>query len=997
MTPQEIVTLLLLKSEEEGRRMLMLWLPTFDDGAINQLVELMKREADHQWTRDSQISFLMAGHLLFIGDLLQNRYVHALGLMARGDALRRMDRDQDALPFLDAAGGEFLAIGDEVGWARTRIGRVSACLRLNRTGEALRDAAAAREVFMRYGKLRRAGQIDVNAALINYELGQYDQALRLFDRAIETYTLQGEGVDLYIARARGNKAITLAAQGRFREAVALHEQARATFITHRSQEVAVAREELNIAQISAAQGHYSQALLLFDRSRATFQNHHMLLEAAEVAQQTCVCLLRLNRAQEAYELAGETVTYFRASPSNRHNLAHSLMYQAEAALLKGDVRDADEKLREAGSILEDIGFMALAARVRLLQAELYFAQGQIAASQREARYVADIFAEQEALPQLARASLLQARIAFLQGDMSTASDLCTQALDIARGQGLLDLKCRCEALLGQIAERSGDLEAAARCYDQAIEGIDEIQGHLVLDERSSFLEDKSEIYQRAVVLALKRGRKEQALVYVEKAKSRVLGDYLRNNIDIRLRAGDKAGEAILEDLARLREEQAWFSSIVYETENEANLSDTAIMRIRAMKPGQARQEMRKRERKIEQLLEQMRLREAGDLVERPHSQWNDSPITALLRVPQAAPGNVTEEEHGEVPVQSLLLEYYLAGQDLYLFQLARGTIEVHCVEGAVPKLERLLALWRVNLELTAQASAAHDYGSNIASLQENALGLLRRLYELLLAPVAYILPACTHLIVVPYGMLHYLPFHALFDGQHFLAERLHLSYLPAAALLDVCRQRVQRVRAGGINLANSLVMGLSDHGRLSFAVREAEAVADRLGARCVLNEAATAALLHDIAPVCPIVHIAAHGLFRLDAPNFSSIKLADRQLSTIEVFNLDLAICTLVTLSACETGRASIGGGDEVMGLGRGFLYAGAASLLATLWKVDDSSSAELMEIFYQALLSGYTKAAALASAQCAFLQRARSSGRPHYLHPYFWAAFQLIGDAGRL
>src|SRR5260370_11840561 len=100
----------------------------------------------------------------------------------------------------------------------------------------------------------------------NYEVGQDDQGLRLFDRAIETYGLLGEGVDLYIARAKGNKAITLAAMGRFREAVALHEQARATFAGHQEQEGAVAREGLNIAEIYAAQGHYSQALLLFNRS-----------------------------------------------------------------------------------------------------------------------------------------------------------------------------------------------------------------------------------------------------------------------------------------------------------------------------------------------------------------------------------------------------------------------------------------------------------------------------------------------------------------------------------------------------------------------------------------------------------------------------------------------------------------------------------------------------------------------------------------------------------
>src|SRR5438045_4096650 len=347
MAPQELVAALLNMNEKQGRQLLQKSLPTIDDDSLNLLVKLMKHEADRQWAKESGRSFLLAGYLMFIGDHIPNKYVHALGLMVRGDALRRMDRDQEALPFLDAAGAEFLALGDEVSWARTRIGRVSACLQLNRTGEALRDAAAAREVFMRHGKLLRAGQIDVNAAIVNYELGQYDQALRLFDRAIETYSLQGEGVELNIARARGNKAITLAAQGKFREAVALHEQARATFAAYGGQEVAVAREELNIAQIYASQGHYSQALLLFSRSRTIFLQHNLPFQAAEVAQQICLCLVRLNRAREAYELAAETVTFFRKSPGHRHNLAYSLMYQAEAATLAGHSGDADVMSDEA--------------------------------------------------------------------------------------------------------------------------------------------------------------------------------------------------------------------------------------------------------------------------------------------------------------------------------------------------------------------------------------------------------------------------------------------------------------------------------------------------------------------------------------------------------------------------------------------------------------------------------------------------------------------------
>src|ERR1700737_783531 len=153
MTPQELVAVLLLQNVNEGRHMLQTHISAFDETSIALLVELIKREADRQWNRDAHASYILASYVLFIGELTQNKSYHALGLMACGDALRRMDRDQDALPFFDASGEEFLDIGDEVGWARTRIGRISACLQLNRNAEALRDVASAREIFMRHNKL----------------------------------------------------------------------------------------------------------------------------------------------------------------------------------------------------------------------------------------------------------------------------------------------------------------------------------------------------------------------------------------------------------------------------------------------------------------------------------------------------------------------------------------------------------------------------------------------------------------------------------------------------------------------------------------------------------------------------------------------------------------------------------------------------------------------------------------------------------------------------
>lgn len=991
MTPQDLVDTLLLEKEERGRQLLQMHVPKFSDVALDRLVHSIKKQADRHWTDDPETSFLLSGHLLLIAELTHNTFYHALGFMARGDALRRMDRDQEALPFFDAAGEEFLSINDEVSWARTRMGRISACLNLSRTTEALRDATAAHDIFIRYEKWVRAAQVDVNAALIHFELGQYDHALRLFDRAIEIYLRHGEdvqGVELNVARARGNKALALAAQGKFREAIALHKMARSTFLAHgKPQEIAVAREELNIADSYAAQGHYSQALLLFNRSRALFKKHKMEPSAAEVAQQMCLCLTRLNRVREAYELADETVQYFRTLPGQSYNLARSLMHLASAATLEGEFREAEDMLREASDLLEERGLMRLAGLARLRRAELYFADGQLEASLREAQHVADVFAEQEDLPQLARATLLLARVAYAQEDIGNASPLCSHALDIAQAQGLLDLKYECEDLLGQIAERFGDLEAAAYYYDRAVQVIDEMQSRLVMDERTSFLENKGSIYQRAMLLAIQRGNKEQALIYVEKAKSRVLGDYLRNNMDIRLHTGEPSGtdetrELILDNLAQLREDQAWFSSIVYETENNANLSDTAMRRIQAIGPVKARQEMERCEREIERLLEQIQLRSAGDLVTGQYPKWNTSVLTSLWP---------------HLETQSLMLEYYISEQDVYIFLLTRDGIDVQLISGVVPKLERLLSLWQANLDMAAQASGTQDRSSAFLGLQENSLGLLQRIYDLLLRPVEQFIAASQHLIIVPYGMLHYLPFHCLFDGVQFLVEHHDVSYLPATSLLDICRQRGQRIDEQRISLQQSLVLGLSDGGRLAFAVQEANAVARQLGVIAALDNDATTTLLAKEGPHSPIVHIAAHGLFRLDSPNFSHIKLADRKLDTIDVFNLDLSSCSLVTLSACETGRAVVRGVDEVIGLGRGFLYAGAASILPTLWKVDDASSAELMEKFYHSLLSGSTKAVALANAQREFLARARTSIRPYRIHPYFWAAFHLIGDYGNL
>jgi CHAT domain-containing protein len=116
-------------------------------------------------------------------------------------------------------------------------------------------------------------------------------------------------------------------------------------------------------------------------------------------------------------------------------------------------------------------------------------------------------------------------------------------------------------------------------------------------------------------------------------------------------------------------------------------------------------------------------------------------------------------------------------------------------------------------------------------------------------------------------------------------------------------------------------------------------------------------------------------------------------LSTLDVFELPLQ-ASLVTLSACETGRHVVGGGDEILGLTRAFLAAGAASLLISHWAVEDVSTRLLMRRFYDLLAGGARKDDSLRDAQRWFVT---GDEHPFYAHPYFWAPFYLLGAAGAL
>ena len=193
----------------------------------------------------------------------------------------------------------------------------------------------------------------------------------------------------------------------------------------------------------------------------------------------------------------------------------------------------------------------------------------------------------------------------------------------------------------------------------------------------------------------------------------------------------------------------------------------------------------------------------------------------------------------------------------------------------------------------------------------------------------------------------------------------------------MCQARVQARPASG------LVVGVSDE-HIPAATHEARLVAHHLpGSKVVLDKAATLELLREQTGRYDVLHLACQGLFRPDNPRFSALQLGDGWLLASDVASLDLP-GSLVTLSACESGRSQVVAADEPLGLTRAFLGAGAASVVVSLWLVHDKATAQLMDDWYRRLGRGQERAIALRAAQLALKAR--------YPHPYYWAAFVLVG-----
>lgn len=530
----------------------------------------------------------------------------------------------------------------------------------------------------------------------------------------------------------------------------------------------------------------------------------------------------------------------------------------------------------------------------------------------------------------------------LQGDYQKASEYCLRGLSLIRSVGGRRGEAELLTSLGYLREKQGDLQEADALYEQAIAVREQIRTASRLEEfKTEVAAEYVELYSHAILLKIKLGKASEAFDLSERAKARALLDQI-NGVRIAMRTS--ADRELIEQEQSLRFELASL---------EKKLRDEMA--------GGGSPEARA---PLAQRLNQGRQDYAEIVIRLKASNPEYAELQGYSPISRV-------EIQRLLGAETTLLSYYVTASKTLVFVLTRDSFNV--VE--IPAGEKELR-------------DAIDWFRNFASLRGPVPASLRQLDGWLIAPVRQQVKT-PRVCVIAHGVLHRLPFAALYDGKTYFGEQHTIYYLPAASLLPSIKNRNQQAGKRMLALAQANAAGWPS---LRYVDREADAIARLYQGKALLTGQASKAEFLRLAGDYDILHIASHAELNTRSPLFSRILLTPDQnggqgLEVREIYELNLSHTGLVVLSACETQLGAQSRGDDIIGLNRAFIYAGAATVIASLWTVDDQATGLLMRSFYTHLKRGMGKAEALRMAQ--------TETRRQFPNPYYWAAFVLTGAAG--
>jgi len=898
---------------------------------------------------DPKEALALAQAAELIARRLRGAQALAQSLRAKGNALYALNEHKAAVDHHEEAVRLFGKAGQPMEVGRTLSTSIQPLILLGEYERAERAAARAREIFSREGDELRLARLELNVGNIYHRQHRFEEAIRCYERHYERL-LPHKNVE-GIAVALSNMSMCLISLNDFPRALETHRRARAFSEEHGMPRL-VAQADYNIAYLYYFRGQYGSAIEALKATREACRKigdeYHEALCALDLSE----IYLELNLSEEAAEMAEEGLASFRRLRMG-YEAAKSLGYLAIAHGQQGKVLGALELFAEARAMFVREQNSVWPALIDLYQALILFGAGRLFEARRSCLAALESFRSPALASKAILCRLLLARIALRMSDLDAARRECERAAGSLSALDLPALSFQLHYVQGQIEQAAGGRAAAYDSYREAQRFLETLRSSLRGEElKIAFMKNKLEVYESLVELSLGRSSSgealEEAFSYVEQAKSRSLQELI-----LRAAVPASAASAGKSDLVRrvseLREELNWYYHRI-EAEQMAPEERTAERLERLQSQVQAHES---------ELLRVLR--------ELPDSEGQPRELFVPSRLPLPA-------IRAALPADTMIVAYFRVGQRLLAFLLTRDTLDVVPV-ALVARVEHLLRLLQFQLSW-ARPGAAHLTPASEEALLASAQTHLSELYQELLAPLRTRLQA-DHLIFVPHDVLHYVPFHALYDGRQHLIDSFSVSYAPSATIYGLCHGRATN-RAGP-----SLILGVPDP-QTPFILDEVQSVAARLPQpELYLGREASDGVLRARGEASRFIHIATHGFFRSDNPMFSGIRLGGSYLTLYDLYSLRLP-AELIALSGCVTGLNVIAAGDELLGLVRGLFRAGAAALLVALWEVPDRSTAEFMTAFYDRILTAPNRAAALRDAIREIRKR--------YPHPLHWAPFLLSG-----
>ncbi len=353
-----------------------------------------------------------------------------------------------------------------------------------------------------------------------------------------------------------------------------------------------------------------------------------------------------------------------------------------------------------------------------------------------------------------------------------------------------------------------------------------------------------------------------------------------------------------------------------------------------------------------------------------------------------------------------LLEYFVAENQIYLFVVSRDTFQGYRIPKSQVLESGVMDFFLMN---SKHEIIKAKYPTRFA---EDWARLSHRLYRQLLEPAVEQAGLPTRLIIVPDGILHYLPFEALltkapenpgsFKGHAYLVNTYSTSYAYSAKALWESKQWTSRGRFWGkylLTMAPVFRPNTRGFSPMAYNADEAGGLKKIFGGRMLLGTEASLGNFLDLAPQFRVLHLATHGRAAASGQEHAFVafspprdKKEDGNLYAGDLYALRLR-ADLVVLSGFEVSIGEYRRGEGSLGLGYGFLYAGAKSLMATLWNPGRSGSSQLVVRCFYYLRKGLPKDVALQRAKKEFIAQNPHAGA----HPFYWSGLTLNGDDSSL